>query len=50
MHIKSGRLTNPRMLGGIVDITARKRAESRLAEREAQLALFTSTRRHRHVR
>jgi len=29
-----------RMLGGIVDITARKRAESRLAEREAQLALF----------
>jgi PAS domain S-box-containing protein len=29
-----------RMLGGIVDVTARKRAESRLAEREAQLALF----------
>jgi PAS domain S-box-containing protein len=29
-----------RMLGGIVDITARKRAESRLAEREAQLAMF----------
>jgi PAS domain S-box-containing protein len=29
-----------RVLGGIVDITARKRAESRLAEREAQLALF----------
>jgi PAS domain S-box-containing protein len=29
-----------RRLGGIVDITARKRAEWRLAEREAQLALF----------
>jgi PAS domain S-box-containing protein len=29
-----------RVLGGIVDITGRKRAESRLAEREAQLALF----------
>jgi PAS domain S-box-containing protein len=29
-----------RILGGIVDITARKRAESRLADREAQLALF----------
>ena len=29
-----------RILGGVVDITARKRAESRLAEREAQLALF----------
>jgi PAS domain S-box-containing protein len=29
-----------RVLGGIVDITARKRAELRLAEREAQLALF----------